>query len=173
MPRLARVYQVEGSLDSSGSIAETIRGSEAAIIVFGPRSPYTDCFCAEATQRIASEAVRQGLERLICQTGAMIGDYRTNRSLVFELVTLLFQRRQPKAAADRALQETVIRESNTRWTIVKPPRLTEGGRSQTLRAGPEIRVGLLSSVSRLDLAEFILDETMSPRFVENAVFIRG
>jgi hypothetical protein len=173
LPRLEGLVQIEGSLDSVASIAETLRGSEVAVIVFGPRPPYTDIFCAEATQRIVSEAVREGLERLICQTGAMVGEYRANRSLLFELLARLYRRRQPKPAADRTLQEAAVRASDLRWTMVKPPRLTEGGRSRNVRVGPDVRVGLLSSVSRLDLAQFILDEIAASRFVEKVVFVSG
>lgn len=76
-------------------------------------------------------------------------------------------------AADREHQEAIVRESGLRWTIVKPPRLTESARRPVVHPGSEVRVGLLSSVSRLDLARLIVDEIEAPRFAGQAVFVAG
>src|SRR3989344_3082577 len=60
--------------------------ADAVGIVFGPRPPFTDIFCAETTKNIIKTMKRLKINRLICQTGAMIGDYRQNRSFWFQLM---------------------------------------------------------------------------------------
>ena len=86
LPDLLEIDQVEGSLTSRSLISSVLSGTDAVVIVFGPRPPYTDIFCAEATCRILELAINQGIGRVLCQTGAMVGDYPRNRTVPFELM---------------------------------------------------------------------------------------
>ena len=105
--------------------------------------------------------------------GAIGGTGRAvNRTLPFETMARLFARSSSQEAEDRQRQETVVRESGLAWTLVKPPRLTDAPRRGPIQAGPLVRVGMLSHISRLDLAEFLLDEIAQPRFVGQVVFVR-
>lgn len=140
--------------------------------MFGPRPPYNDIFCAEATRIIIAAMRKCGVDRLVCQTGAMIGTYPRNRTGPFRLMTGIFNRRAPALAVDRAEQERLVMESGLRWTIVKPPRLMITAATGDCEAGPGVRVGLLSSVSRGDVADFIVKEILSHAHVGEAVFIR-
>jgi len=42
-----------------------------------------------------------------------------------------------------------------------------------VQAGPSVRIGLLSPISRRDLARFILDELCAGRHVRERVYIRA
>lgn len=172
--RLPKSVEVlEGELSSDARIDSAISGSDAVIILFGPRPPYTDIFCQDATRRIVSSMKRNGLRRLICQTGAMVGDYPANRTRPFRLMVELFNRRMPELAKDREEQEKEVMESGLDWTIVKPPKLTDGNGKGKWVAGRDVRVGLLSSITREDLAGFILGEVFHDSFGKNAIFIRN
>lgn len=168
-----RVEVLEGSLTNADDVSSTLQGCSAAICVFGPRPPYNDIFCEQATITIVAAMQRLGVRRLVCQTGGMIGDYAANRTLPFRFMTDTFNHREPRLVADRAGQESVVRQSGLKWTIVKPPRLTDGAAKGTWEAGTFIRLGLLSSISRHDLAEFLLAEAVSPQYAGQAVFIRN
>ena len=102
-----------------------------------------------------------------------ISFYPANRTLPFQLMADMFERRLPQIANDRVGQENVVRNRGVGWTIVKPPRLTDRAAKGKWLAGPEVRVGLLSSISRNDLADFLLAETLMPQHIGQAVFIRN
>lgn len=164
---------VTGPLTSDEAIRETLQGASAVCVVFGPRPPYTDIFCADATQRIVSAMKALHVPKVVCQTGAMIGDYDDNRTPAFRFMARLYRHRRPTAHQDRVDQERVIRESGLSWTLVKPPRLTDGPASNHLRVGPQIRVGLMSSVSRTDLGRVLVEEILRPRLEGAVVFLCG
>jgi len=124
-PDSSAVEAVVGALLEFEDVLKTLSESNAVCCVFGARPPYTDVFCAAATRIIIDAMRKAGVERLVCQTGAMIGDYRTNRTLPFRLMASAFNSRAPEVAQDRVEQERLVRESSLKWTIVKPPRLTE------------------------------------------------
>jgi len=168
-----RVWVVEGSLANPDDVMATLQGCSAVICVFGPRPPYTDIFCEQATATIVSAMQQLGVRRLVCQTGGMVGDYRANRSLPFQWMADAFRRHSPLIAADRIGQERVVRESGLDWTIVKPPRLTDGAAQGRWRAGCDIRLGMLSSIARADLADFLVTETLAAQHVGQAVFVHN
>ena len=160
-----------GNLLTPEDVSDVVTGSDTVCCVFGPRLGTPDVFCAEAMRIIVEAMKRHGVRRLICLTGAMIGDYPQNRSPALRWMARAFAKRQPALAADRAEQERIARDSGLDWTLVKPARLTDGPRTGRVFVGPELRVGLLSKVSRSDLAEAILEEAGRPGFVGRAVFV--
>lgn len=168
-----RIEVLQGELSDADVVPSTLQGCRAAICVFGPRPPYADIFCAQATATIVAAMRQLGIRRLVCQTGGMIGDYRANRTLPFQLMADMFRRRSPLLAEDREGQERVVMRSGLAWTIVKPPRLTDGRATGRWSAGTAVRVGMLSSIARQDLAAFLLAEALMPQHVAQAVFIRG
>lgn len=172
-PGLLRLEVLEGSLSSAEDVESTLRGCKAAICVFGPRPPYADIFCEQATATIVAAMHRLGIARLVCQTGGMIGDYPANRTLPFKYMVDMFTRRSPELARDRKGQERAVMLSSLDWTIVKPPRLTDGKAKGRWIVGPDVRLGLLSSIARDDLAGFLVAETLSPQHLGQAVFIRN
>lgn len=154
------------------ALTTIIGGVSCVVIAFGPRSPYKDLFCAEATKNIVMAMEKLGVKRIICQTGAMIGDYPNNRGFFFGLMSTLFRINDPRAYNDRVEQEDVIKESSLEWTIVKPPRLTDMPVRNVI-AGPEVRVGLLSTISRGSLARFMVSEIEDSRYIGRVVFVRN
>jgi putative NADH-flavin reductase len=162
-----------GSLEVSHDVDRALQDSCAACCLFGPRPPYTDIFCAAATEVILEGMKSEGVRRILCQTGAMIGDYPANRTVPFRLVTRAVRRRNQATMLDRDEQERTAKDSGLDWTLIKPPRLTNGHRSGRFTAHADLRVGLLSKVSRADVAAFILDEILNPHHIGRAVFVRG
>ena len=173
LPASPNLTVLSGDLDDHEAVRAVIDSSDAVCCVFGPRPPYTDIFCAEATRAIVEAMRDQGARRLICQTGAMVGRHVPNRSFWFERMARAFDRRQPDAAEDRRLQEAVVEASDLDWTILKPPRLTDGPLKGRIRAGPNLEIGLLSKLSLADLAAFTLQEIEESKFRRQAVFLLG
>ena len=170
---LEKAEIVEGSILNSDDVDKSVKNSHAVICLFGQRPPYKDIFCEEATKIIIASMKKNIIERLVCQTGGMIGNYPENRTVFFRKMTSIFNERLLSVAMDRALQEKQIFNSGLNWTIVKPPRLDNKKAKRKIVAGPDIRLGSLSSITLDDLAEFLLDVTISDKFINNHVFVRN
>jgi len=164
---------IAGSLANRDDISSTLTGADAVFCVFGPRPPYTDIFCQQATKTIVEVMKENNIHRLLCQTGGMIGDYPENRSVLFGLMVSLFRKRLPEIWLDRVGQESQVLNSGLSWTIVKPPKLVDKPPANKVVAGTHVRLGLLSSITRNDLANFLLDEAQAASYHQQAVFVRG
>lgn len=173
IPAHSAVSEVLGSVTDPKHIHATLAGATAACVVLGPRPPYTDIFCGEATRLIVQQMRDSGTSRLICQTGAMIGHYPENRTRLFNLMARSYQRRNVRPHQDRVDQEEAVRSSDLSWVLLKPPRLRDRQGARIVQVGPDVRVGLLSSVARSDLASFIVGEILQPRFEAKTLFVRG
>jgi putative NADH-flavin reductase len=112
-----------------------------------------------------------GRRRLLCVTGAMVGA-APSRSRALSLTAALYRWWRPPMARDREGQEEAVAASALDWTLVKPPRLTDGDPTGRVVAGPDVRVGLLSSISRADLAAFMLDAVLDPAYVRRRLIVR-
>lgn len=160
-----------GQLSNPDDVRNTLSGTDAVGCVFGPTRQEARAFCAEATRNVIAGMDELGIRRLVCQTGAMIGEEAANQSLAMRRMVRGYRRRYPELAEDRDRQEREVRGSDLDWVLVKPPRLTDGPSTGRLRAGPTWRVGLLSSVRRADVAEFLCGEVVRGRFHREAVYV--
>lgn len=150
----------------------SLGGIDAVILTIGPPTPHDPPECAATTAAILQAMREHGVERILCVTGAMIGDYPDNRTWLFGALARAIERKYPELMADRAKQEQLIRSSGLRWTIFKPPRLTMGAGHRNVAVGPHVRAGLLSAVSRSDLARLLVEEAEHNHYEGRCVFLR-
>lgn len=166
------VTTVRGTFDNPDMVAAVVRGADAVVCVVGPRPPYRDVFCAQATAAVLAAMASEQVTRIICQTGAMIGPDRAHVGAGLRVMAWLFRHQRPAVAADRLEQERLLRSSQVRWTLIKPPRLVTGAASGQVAAGPEVKVGMRSSLRLGDLARLITDCVETGRSAGTVVYAR-
>jgi putative NADH-flavin reductase len=148
---------LEGALTLE-NCREVMKGCDAVLCVLGQRPSAMQPFCADATAMILQAMVEQDVKRIVCLTGAMVGDHNADtRSWFIRQMVKLFLRQAPDVALDRSLQESHIAQSLTEWTLVKPPRLTDAPARTQYQMGESVRVTAFSSISRADVAECMLN----------------
>lgn len=167
------VTPVHGDLRQPADVERTLEQTQAAACVFGPNRAAPEAFCAEATAVVLGAMAATGVPRLVCQTGAMIGDGAGCRSGPMEWAAATFARRQPALAADRVEQESLVMGSDRDWLIVKPPRLSGRPAHYPVEVGPTVRVGMLSSIGRPALADLLLAELVGPEQRAGRVFVKS
>ena len=107
---------------------------------------------------------------------AKVADQRSglpsNVSLAMRFMRKIVQRSAHDGMVeDRNEQERVVRNSKLAgWTLVKPPRLTDDAATDAVEMGPELSVGMRSSISRASLAAALVREIQDPRFALQAVY---
>ena len=148
-----------------------LAGCDAVVCVIGPRLTSPEIFCAEAMRNIIQAMVAQGVRRLICLTGAMVGDY-PHLSWFMRSMKSSYQKQQPALAKDRTDQEKCVETSGLDWTLVKPPRLSDGKGRGRIHSGEDLKVGAMSSLSRVDLSRFILDQVESQEYIGKKVVVQ-
>jgi putative NADH-flavin reductase len=107
----------------------------------------------------------QGVKRLICLTGFGAGDSRASISC---LQRVPFQIVFGRAYEDKSMQERLIKESGVEWTIVRPGVLTNGPRTGRYRILSDPAQWRNGSISRSNVAEFLVRQIEDQTYVRQA-----
>lgn len=106
-----------------------------------------------------------GVRRVLVTSAAPIGAAGRRKPLSYRIVGWVFQ----DAHRDLAEMEAVIRASSLDWTVVRPPRLTNGPRTGRYRLAMGENVASGFSISRADLADTLLRLVDDPDAVKQCV----
>ena len=161
---------VVGSLLDRADVAHAIVGADAVICVFGPQPTSPEVFCAEATQSIIEAMRAHGMRRLICQTGAMISDY-PHLSWFMRMMRSSYRKQQPALGGRSCRTGTTRRGQRPAMDDRQAAAPDEWCRAGRVRSGENLKVGAFASISRADLARFMLDEVESPQYVGKHVVV--
>ena len=124
------------------------------------RSFRTNCDCRSCIRLLHSCG---GIRRYIAMSAGMVElDWALFK---YALRPLIFR----NILAEHRRVEEIVKASTLSWTVVRPPKLTNGPPRGYL-ASLELQPGRFSA-ARVDVAAFIADELESNQYVRQAVFV--
>jgi uncharacterized protein YbjT (DUF2867 family) len=157
-----------GDALDKASVAAAVAGVDAVVQSLGAPKSAQSIFAgttlfSQAT-RILIDAMRAGgVARLVAVTGFGAGDSRGHGGFLYD--ALVFPLILKRVYDDKDVQERMIRASGLDWTIVRPGLLTGGAATGKARALIDPRDWRTGSISRADVAHFLVAETVERRFV--------
>jgi putative NADH-flavin reductase len=164
-----RIEIIQGDLLSSAELARVIRGHDAVISGFGPRVPISksDWNLLHRFGLALSDAMLQdGTRRAVIISTAFL--FKDSVIPPTNLVGRLFF---PQMVEDAAEMESIIQKSGLEWTLVRPPRLTDKPRRRRFRVREGHLPGFGFTISRADVAGFMLKAAENRDFVRKIVGI--
>jgi len=162
---------VQGSVLNMNDVKQSIQNADCIICAIGPKPPYSELFCYEGTKNIIKSMYDFNVKRLICITGAMIGDYPGILSGFMKKLKKRFNKKYPLISLDRLKQEMAVKASGLDWTILKPPRLTNGSLS-IYSKHESMSITAFSSISRKTLSLLIFDIIDDKSSFQKAFFVK-
>jgi putative NADH-flavin reductase len=152
------VNVLSGDLLDSSELHGAIKGKDAVLSGFGPRTPVAegDKDLMQRFAEVLTDAMRDAaVSRLIVVSTSFL--FKDSIIPPTQLVGRLFF---AGVVADATVAEATYRQSGLGWTIVRPPRLTDKaytGRYR-VREGHLPRFGF--TVSRADVADFMVQKAI-------------
>jgi putative NADH-flavin reductase len=165
---------VKGDVLDAESLARAVPGHDAVVwAVGGPntkegRAALPDT-CERGTRHLIEAMDEAGVRRLVAVSVWGVGGSRKRAPLPIRLI--VFDRVIRDEIADKTRQEELLRASDLDWTVVRPPRLTDGPATGQFRHAEELKYSARSQLSRSDLAGFMLDELERGAYVRKTVEI--
>ncbi|WP_329496704.1 NAD(P)-dependent oxidoreductase [Kitasatospora herbaricolor] len=148
---------VRGDALDPGAWAHALAGQDAVLSCLGStdrRRPTT--VYSQGTRNIVAAMREAGVGRLLCLSSAGL-EIAPGTPLPQRLVTrLVVQRLYRHGYADMARMEGLLRGSDTAWTVVRPPMLTDGPPHRRYRTAVDAPLTDARSLSRADLAHYLL-----------------
>lgn len=166
----ANLRLVAGEISNPEAITRVVAGQTAIISTLGVGQPLThDQAVIDGVRSIARAAEQASVERLLYLS--FIGVHASRHAAGFvlrQLATTLLRHE----VADHEVKEAAIIASFVDWTIVRPPKLTNGRLTAAYRVGEDIRArSPLPLMSRADVADFMLRQLTDAAFIRKAVRI--
>lgn len=159
-----RVDLVRGDLLNPGELQQVLRGHDAVLSGFGPRGPVRNGdgdLVTRFTSALTKAMRESGVRRVVVESVAFLFKDSLLPPAYF-LGRLFFG----GIVKDWEKAESVLQESALEWTIVRPPRLTDKPRTGKYRFREGHLPNFGFSVSRADVADFMV------RSLENGVYVR-
>lgn len=157
----SRLKVVSGDLFSSTGLTATLAGVDAVLSAFGPGTIKYTTDWEDFTRNLVTSMARAGARRLLFLSVGFLfpGPLR------FLLRCTVFR----NIGKEAAKSERIVEESDLEWSIIRPPRLTNGPQTGRHRAtdGGLPRGGM--SISRGDLARFMVLEVEMPQHLRKIV----
>jgi putative NADH-flavin reductase len=155
---------VKGAADQADAIAEVVRGADAVISAMGGGQSTLTTF----GENVLSAMKRASVTRIVSLVGASVrqpGDPKSFGRTMLHFITRLMA---SSALEDGERHARIVERSDVAYTLVRPPRLTDGPATGRIDHGLMLKVGPTSSISRADLATFMLQSAVDNLYIREA-----
>lgn len=148
---------LRGDVLRPGDVSAAIAGADAVISALGPGRDLGATLVYSAGTRAIRDAMgTAGVKRLVCVSSTALESAPGTPLHVRLLHRQLLQRILAKPFEDLRVMETETKASDLDWTIVRASRLTNGRPTGGYQTGIGRHAGRGLSISRADLADYLL-----------------
>jgi len=153
------------------ALREALKGRGAVVSALGTAaSPFREVtLLSTATRALVSAMKVEQVSRLVCITGIGAGDSAGHGGFVFD--NLIFPMLLRKVYADKNRQEAIVRESGLDWVLVRPTILNDKPGRDTIRALTDLSGFHGGTISRQDVAKFVLDQLHADTWLHRSPLI--
>jgi hypothetical protein len=135
-----------------------------------PASPFREVtLLSTATRALVSAMKAEQVSRLVCITGIGAGESVGHGGFAFDRV--IFPLLLRKVYADKNRQEAIVRSSGLDWVIVRPSILNNKPGRGAVRALTDLSAFRGGTISREDVARFVLGQVRSEEWLRRAPVI--
>lgn len=166
---------IGGDVINPVDLEKCIAGSDIVVSLIGHGKDSAPGFQTAAIRHILQLMDKHDVKRIVTLTGGGVRDQENDRPGVLDKLVVFVMKNLAGKGPRNALEDginhaQVIRNTNTDWTIIRAPLLTEDPAKGYVEAG---FVGTVKGfkLTREDLAQFILQEINEERYVHQMPFV--
>ena len=163
-----------GSFHDAAAVDAAVVGHDAVIITAAPSSlagfKENPNYVSAGTARVIEAMKRHGVRRLVVLSSLGTGESRVLSNWFIR--TVLIDRLLKAPSQDHERQEALTRATDLDWVIARPGRLSNGPAQGRYVMRAEI-VPVPGSISRADVADFLVTAAVTDTWVGKAVQIGG
>jgi putative NADH-flavin reductase len=161
---------VVGSLQDKGAIAKCLHGSDAVISALGPNSLKVqgDRPVMHGLSNIVAAMKQSKVRRLVQISTAAYRDPKDGFAFNAHAFALLFKLIARKSVEDIRATAELIAKSDLDWTLVRIPNLKDGPAAGAIDTGWYGKTKLGMTLSRGNLAKFLVEQASDTRFIRAA-----
>jgi len=164
-----RINILKGDVLNKDDVLKTIQGNDAVLVALGVKPPSKEKVVGPGTKNIIEAMKAHNVKRLIVESAMFMDDAVRKNSFLISLLTKTFMK---GLYADKLVQESAVRESDLEWIIVRPVGLSNGHKTEIYRFGENLQLkGMFPTISRADVADFMLKQLSSDANLNKAILV--
>ena len=164
-----RLRTVVGDIFAREALSGAIHGHDAVISALGRGYSFKSEHLMERSVPVLVSAMQAaGVRRLVFTSALGVGDSYGDAPL---LARLFFRTLLRGIYADKLIGDRLIASTDLDWTIVRPSKMTDGPLTASYRSGERLPLSGMASISRADVAHFILKAAGDPRTVGKTLLV--
>jgi uncharacterized protein YbjT (DUF2867 family) len=162
---------IVGDARDEKALREALKGRDAVISALGtPASPFREVtLLSSATRALVNAMKAEKVSRFVAITGIGAGDSAGHGGFLFDNV--IFPLLLRKVYADKNRQEAIIKESGLDWSIIRPSVLNDKPSRETIRALTDLSSFHGGTISRANVASFVLDQLHDQKWLHRSPLI--
>jgi putative NADH-flavin reductase len=157
-PRLTEALWTD--LTDTCALASALQGADAVISALGGAQSGPTSVCTDAVRTLVPAMSTAGVQRLVAISAHGVAETHDG-----SLYSRAVWSRVADRMRDKESMEPLITASRSEWTLVRPPALKDSPARGGYRTGEDLSVRLWSTISRADLADFLVGEVEHPSYV--------
>jgi len=162
---------VKGNVLNQEDVDKVVSGADVVVSLFGHRKNSPKWLQTDGTTHILKAMDDNDIERIISLSGGGLPfPEKDEPKLIDKVIRGIMKLTVSKILDDAVKHAEVLRESFSKWTIVRGPRLTEGEEKGSYRVG-WVGVNSGTQISRADLAAFIIKEMKEASYIRQMPFV--
>ncbi|MED4780479.1 SDR family oxidoreductase [Brevibacillus choshinensis] len=148
---------VKGDVLMPATFIQAMSGMDAVLSALGVSHRNPTSIYSAGTGNLMEAMQATGVPRLVCLSSAGLDEPADSPLLQRLVIRFVIQRMYKHAYEDMVRMEEAVRASSgITWTIVRPPRLTNGPRTEAYRTAVNKPLLRAKGISRADLANFMI-----------------
>jgi nucleoside-diphosphate-sugar epimerase len=165
-----RLRVVVGELSDTAAIQQAVQGSQAVISALGPslKRGATGTPVTDGTDNILKAMQATGVDRFIGLATPSVPDPRDQPTLKGRALLVLARLMFPNALTELRGMTQAVTESGLNWTLARITNPTDKPATGHVRAGFLGRDDVGSSMTRADIARFLLDQVTDDTYRQAA-----
>jgi uncharacterized protein YbjT (DUF2867 family) len=168
-----QLTKLAGDFHDAASVNAAVKGHDAVIICASATTlkAFKDKpdYFSSGTRYVIDAMKQYGAKRLVVLSAHGAGDSFSSAPWFLRVFVIRGLLKRP--FADHDVQEKLAHESGLEWVIARPTRLTDGPAKGTFK--PTTSFDVPMSISRADVAQFLVDACDSNEFVNKNVQLGG
>lgn len=159
---------VQGDVGDYESVERAIKNQDVVLSALGVSETLkNDPIVVEGVKNILTAMQRLGVQRFVYLSFLAVGKGREDAGFVLRTIISRIVRNE---IDDHQEKERLIRLSPLSWTIVSPPRLTNGRKKGVYRMGEALKAqSIFPMMARADVADCMLRQVASEEFIGKTV----
>jgi putative NADH-flavin reductase len=146
-----RLAVLQGDVRRPANVEAAVAGQDAIVSASGTNQRGPVSLCTDGVERILMAMHSSGVHRIL-----VVSAYGAAESHHRNLYNFFVWASMKEKMLDKERMEDLLQHSDAQWTLVRPPALTNGPRTQHYATAPDLRISATSHISRADLADFML-----------------